>query len=479
MPLVSPVRRSAHPSDSPQLKALRWRLLLYTLGVMGFTLAAFALVVYRFTVHSLSQKFDQQLEQLAEAAGHQFTQLATAEQPPSSQPMGEESLSGLPIEFDNDGDLDLPWQNLRRPRQSLEWFDLNGTLLARSGQVFPAMPLQPQQKFINIVPAEAIEIFPHRDSPKVRMLTLPIYIEAGTENQSQIVDISSELQGYVRVSESSHEMEEELERLRDSLFWGSSLALVFAGAGGWWLTQQSLRPVAQSMAQLKQFTADASHELRNPLTAIQASVEVMQLQGDRPADPVKLSAIASATRQMARLVEDLLWLARSDSPDHFARDGTPEASNLFVPIPIEELLEEVVDQYLALAQQRQVELRLQTPTQLVVRGNPDQLRRLFGNLITNALQYSPPGQQVTLATALREDQVQITVRDTGMGMTQEQLPLIFDRFWRADAARSHRGEGSGLGLAIAKAIVEQHQGKIQISSQLHQGSCFQVTFPLA
>jgi signal transduction histidine kinase len=535
----SPSTRSVSV-HSPQLKALRWRLLFSSLGVIGCTLATFALVVYRTTAYSLEQKLDQQLELLADAASHQWP-LRPVDGPEVSvdapSPLEHPHPEGASLPMDDDGDLDLPWQALHQAEQSVEWFDPKGKRITHSGQLFPSLPLfetgaetassappapldrqAAQSRTVRLalpppkasqqdLPGEVgspeagvgtkseaeaeaetevgteVEVEIKADQAGIdrdrenfggdqtqatrlwRMLVLPSY-------QAPLGSGPAQLQGYVRVSEDYGDAEEELERLKNSLIWGSALALLLAGVGGWWLTQQSLRPIARSIHQLRQFTADASHELRNPLTAIQASVEVLQLKGDRgePVDPAKLVAIASATRQMAQLVDDLLWLARNEQQ-------TPQRTAL-IPIPIEELLEEVLDQYLALAEQRQIALLLQsTHPEAVVEGDPAQLRRLFSNLITNALQYTPPGGTVRITTGRKEDRLQIAIRDTGIGIAPEQLPLIFDRFWRADRARSHRAGGSGLGLSIAQAIVQQHQGAIAVTSQLSQGSCFQVELP--
>ena len=467
---------------SPQFKALRWRLLLSSLGVIGFTLATFGLVIYQVVARSLEQKSNRQLEILADAAAHSLSEIIA-----TPELIGDRT----PRTLDDDGDLDLPWQDLQQAQQSVEWFDAKGQLVGRTGRYFPATPLlveaEPSQDavyqeiYLSSLTEEHEEHEDENDESEeaheresdheieIHVLTLPVY-------SSQPDSSTAQLQGYVRVSESDEAVEEELERLRLGLQWGSVLALIFSGVGGWWLTRQSLQPIDRSIRQLKQFTADASHELRNPLTAIKASVDVMQSHEERweVSDRAKLAAIASATNLMSQLVDDLLWLARSDRisfPDR-------KTSNHLV-IPIIDLLEEVLDQYLSQAEQKQITFKITDLVNVSVWGDPSQLRRLLGNLVSNALHYTPSGGTVTLSAFTQDDEVSIQVTDNGIGIAAEHLPFVFDRFWRADQARTRREGGSGLGLAIAQAIAHQHKGHITVTSQLNKGSCFQVTLPVA
>ena len=281
------------------------------------------------------------------------------------------------------------------------------------------------------------------------------------------------LQGYVRTSEPLAEVEEELERLRWGLGWSGLVALVGCGIGSWWLTQQSLQPIEQSFQRLKQFTADASHELRSPLTAIHTSVEVMQTHPERihPADSRKLTVIASATAQMTQMIEDLLLLARADG------EVLHQPSQTI--LPLNELLEEVVDSFALQAEAKSIALKADLAIATPVKGDANQLKRAFHNLLANALQYTPEGGTVTVTASTQDDWVTVKITDTGIGIAPEHLSLVFDRFWRADQARTRRAGGSGLGLAIVQGIVRSHRGEITVSSQLEVGSCFQVHLPLA
>jgi hypothetical protein len=239
-----------------------------------------------------------------------------------------------------------------------------------------------------------------------------------------------------------------------------------------WLTRQAIKPIEQSFEQLKQFTADASHELRSPLTAIKTSVEVMQSHPERihSADVKKVEDIASATNQMALLVEDLLLLARTD--------GSRSATAVdWVSVPLDELLEDLVDFLELQAEEKGITLKSDLAVGVFVKGDAGQLRRLFSNLLENALQYTSAGGTVTLSMTKFDRGVTVSVEDTGIGIAPEDLRRVFDRFWRADKARNRREGGSGLGLAIALAIARRHGGEITVTSQVGAGSCFRVRLP--
>ncbi|MEM6521049.1 MAG: HAMP domain-containing sensor histidine kinase, partial [Cyanobacteria bacterium P01_C01_bin.70] len=251
---------------------------------------------------------------------------------------------------------------------------------------------------------------------------------------------------------------------------GGGGALLLVGVGGFWLTRISLQPIEKSYQRLMQFTADASHELRGPLTAIKASVEVMQHHPERihPRDVKKLGAIASATHELITLAEDLLLLARMDA----AAVEPPQT------VFLNAYLQDLVDLYAGHAKAQGINLTFHETAKIAVTGHPNQFNRLFSNLIQNALQYTSQGQIIVQVSRSRRCAL-VKVSDTGIGIAPENLSKIFDRFWRADRARSRRDHGSGLGLAIVKAITHHCGGKVWVTSEINRGSCFHVALPLA
>jgi len=435
--------------SNSMFQALHWRLLFSYLGVMVAIMGTSTVTVYNFFAYSLAQQLNSQLLNLANAAAHSL---------PAIKADRAAIHSTFPRTFDNDGDLDIPWQNLRKSDQSVEWFDTERQLLGKVGKQLP------ESSFLSKLHAF--------QQGRIRTLIIPVYQPVSSETR--------QLQGYVRVCESTQAVETELGRLRWGLGLGGIIALTLTGIGGLWLMRESVRPIELSFEQLKQlteqlkqFTADASHELRSPLTVVKTSIQVMMTHPERihPADVEKLDALVSATNQMTHLVEDLLLLARTDA---IAATPTPE----WVCIPVGELLEDLVDLLLPQAQAQEITLKLDLPEEVFILGDATKLQRLFSNLLENALQYTPTGGNITISLVSFDRFVVISVEDTGIGIAPEHIPLVFNRFWRADQARSHREEGSGLGLAIAQAIAQFHGGEITLSSQVGVGSCFQVRLPV-
>ena len=251
------------------------------------------------------------------------------------------------------------------------------------------------------------------------------------------------------------------------------MTLILSGLGGMWLTQKAIEPIEASFLKLKQFTADASHELRGPLTAIKASIEIIQNHPERvhPKDHKKVNAISTATSHMGQLIEDLLFLARSDQTVvTLTREKTE--------ISLNTLLSKLVAINEPFAQKKQIDLQSHLVTDIKILGDRVQLTRLFSNLIQNALQYTPEGGIVSVYINKDNRVAVVSIRDTGIGISTEQLPHVFDRFWRANKARTRREGGTGLGLAIAQAIAKNHGGKIVVTSKVNVGSCFQVKLPM-
>jgi two-component system, OmpR family, manganese sensing sensor histidine kinase len=303
---------------------------------------------------------------------------------------------------------------------------------------------------------------------------------------TQRVEIGRQVLGYLRVSHPWFEVTKPIRQLIFDLILGASLTLICVAAIGWLLSGLAIAPVRESYSRLKQFTADASHELRNPIATIQTNVQVALAEPDiEPQQHQQLQVIERLTRRLGRLVDDLLFLARQDS-------GIVQQQ--WVDVPLDALLMEVIEEQMAIALTQKISLCLEiidspdTENNFTVLGDWDQLARLFTNLVSNAVQYTPSGGEIEVELQLAaknkrnssaiNSALQIKVTDTGMGIAPEALPHLFDRFYRADPARTHRSAaGSGLGLAIAKAIVENHRGQIRIDSQVDRGTAVTVTIP--
>ena len=224
-----------------------------------------------------------------------------------------------------------------------------------------------------------------------------------------------------------------------------------------------------AFAAQRQFTADASHELRNPLAIIRTNVDVALT--DPHADPDDLrhtiTVVKRASDRMARLVDDLLALARRQEP-------TLEHE----PVDLGVAVTEASDDFVVPAAARNIVLDRAIAPGVIVTGDRDALKRAVANLLDNAVRLAPAGSRIRLATGSEGDRAWIAVADEGPGIAPEDQPHVFDRFWRADKARSRADGGTGLGLAIVRQIAQSHGGSIRLQSKVGVGSSFVIWLPV-
>jgi len=423
-------------------QGLRSRLLLSYLVVMAAILSVFGTGVYVVFRRNLYSQLDKRLLTLAQSATPSFNAVRS---------QGSKYLNQVE---------EVPWRDIfNRDQQSLEWFDAKSNLLGRKGFIEIDVPPEVGPATIQQQDGEAI----------FRTHTLSVFVR--TNGQAG----PPSLVGFIRASQSIDEINTAQNELFGILIIGGLLTLILIGLGGFWLTQKAIEPIEASFQQLKQFTADASHELRSPLTAIKASVDVMRNHPERvhPKDAKKLIAIAGATLQMSQTLEDLLFLARADAdPDVSTSDRK------LTTISLNQILQNSFVLLEPLANEKKIVFKAKLGDEMEIIGDIGQLSRLFSNLLENALQYTPEGGRVSLDLYKQNRFAIVTVRDTGIGIAPEQLSKVFDRFWRANKARSRREGGTGLGLAISQAIAKRHGGKIIVTSELDIGSCFLVRIPI-
>jgi len=221
----------------------------------------------------------------------------------------------------------------------------------------------------------------------------------------------------------------------------------------------------------KQFTGDASHELRAPLAIIQAE-STLAVQKERSPEEYQKSMgiIAQEAENMSSVINQLLTLARADS-------GKEQLK--FENVDLSQFARDLCSDVEMLCSEKGFRLRLKLPSQLWVKGDVRSLRRLVHNLLSNAMRYTPRGGAIAVALRRKDDQAVLSVADTGIGIPPHELPLIFERFYRVDKARSRSEGGSGLGLAICRHIAAVHGGCIEVESQVGKGSIFHVKLPLS
>jgi signal transduction histidine kinase len=223
---------------------------------------------------------------------------------------------------------------------------------------------------------------------------------------------------------------------------------------------------------MKQFTADASHELRAPIALIRTTAEVAVQRRNRPPQEYleALDDILEESEQMSQVVNSLLLLARADAGKEHLE---------FAVIDAGAVVRGAADQGGKLARQKGIDFAVSLPeVSLPVRADGEALRRALLILLDNAVKYTPPEGFVRVSVQAENGFATMSVQDTGIGIELEGLPHVFDRFWRADQARSRESGGAGLGLSIAKWIADQHGAALAVHSIVGQGSTFQLRLPL-
>lgn len=276
------------------------------------------------------------------------------------------------------------------------------------------------------------------------------------------------------VLEVGRSIEPEKEALRRLIFilgGGGAAGLALALVGGFFLAGRALRPIGAAMDRQRAFVADASHELRTPLSLIRANAELLQRHPEEPvrANMPALNDIIRETDGLSTLVSQMLTLAKADA------ETTPF---VFTEVALHHLVEDVGKQVRMLTDKKGLQLDVRVDGPARVRGDEVRLRELLLILLDNAIKFTDAAGTVELTLEVDGGKAVLRVRDSGSGIPPEALPHVFDRFYRADKARSQAEGGAGLGLAIAKWIVESHRGSMGVDSHPGTGTTFTVELPI-
>jgi len=476
-----------------QFRSIRFKLTLWYVLILGILLISFSTFLYFTLSKSLYRDVDDRLRSLA--------QLIASE---SASPFSKFGFDDIDQALESS-------MNLKPMGKFIQVLDESGNIGRKSDNLKNVhLPIGLSALKNASRGLMTLETSRFQDTP-LRILTFP-----AIEN-SRVARI-------IQVASSLEDVEDALNNLLIILVITVPFALLVASLGGQFLASKALKPVDditqtaraitsqnlnqridplrvrdeisrlvetfnemisrldRSFRQIKQFSSDASHELKTPLTILKGEMEVA-LRKERPPSEYQeiLKSNLEEVNRMSKIVEDLLLLSNADSGE--IRLSKEE-------IDLSEILHEVVTQLSVLAHQKKIRIETSNHCQDIrMMGDPLRIRALFLNLVENGIKYTEEGGAISIAlrkgTPSPGDSLpdskgfaEIIFSDTGIGITKEDQERIFDRFYRVDKARSREQGGSGLGLSICKWIVEAHQGRIRVESELGEGSAFIVSLPL-
>lgn len=464
-------------------RSIHFRLTFWYVLVLAFILLAFSILVYFSLAHSLNRDIDITVQAQAEWI------------------VGLIGSTDNEIEFvDFDELTDELTQNSTGSKKNLYIQIRQGTgnVIYHSDQLDHDLISSKESIQRAVQNKSTIETIIDPSIGRVRLVTMPVK----DEEIIYLVQVGADFKGVHSV----------IRRLLSILIGSGVIALMAAIFGGRFLMQKAMKPVDEitktarkieaenlnqrlvvpptgdelsqlastlnemidrlehSFRQIRQFTADASHELRTPLTVMRGQVEVT-LRKERPIEEYRqvLESNLEEAEWMSKIVENLLTLSRAD-----AGEITLEAKS----VSLGQLLEDAYEECKILAEIKNIQVFLDKIQKVEVIGDELRLRQLLWNLIDNAVKYTLAGGKIHLSLETDGVFAKLKVEDTGIGISQEDLPRIFDRFFRVDKARSREMSGSGLGLSIVRWIVNAHKGHIEVVSRLGEGSCFTVLLPL-
>ena len=469
-----------------RLRLIRFRLTLTYTVLLATAFAAFSVGVLLGLNTILNDNYDQRMQSAADQIVSQYSiQSHYFDYPTIGVTL---SISKTTVSGDQ---APLPAENY-------QFMDANGRVIR--GQDKPADPkLSKNPKLKQNITKALIS-----NSPQ--SLTV-----AGNNGETSVVVYPTRADQAVLVYEASRQgVEDTINVMKEFMILAVVIMTILSAIGAWLLTGRVLRPIDRmservrrisirdlserfhmnqpdeigrlastfddmigrlqaSVERQKRFTSDASHELRTPLTVMQADID-LALRRPRTASEYRetLESAQEEVTRLSRIVSDLLVLTRLDTDASFVEHE---------PVALDELLDSIVSGMQPLARDREISLSYWFSAPVTILGDVTRLKQLFINLLDNAIKYTSAGGAVHVSLEPLPDMVNVVVSDTGMGIEAEHLPHIFERFYRADLARSRSHEGTGLGLAIAMSAVKAHHGDIYVSSKIGFGTTFTVTLP--
>lgn len=465
-----------------RIDSVRGRLTLFWIAVLAAALVVVGGLIYVLLARALYSRIDDNLRAVAQIATTSLTNdLAEGQEYADAARSTAAELSSR--------------------QQMLAIYDTNGRLLAEGGRDDDLEIALPDVSTIPVDEAMLLTVIEAEDDDDRHRLAIR-RVSIPPADTPYLVVVGSSLEP----------TDEELESLQEVLAYVIPIALVLAGAGGWFLARQSLAPVSAmaerarrigaddlsarlpvanprdefgrlagtfndllnrleaSLTQQRQFMADASHELRTPVTTSRIAAAVALQQSHRTEEEYRetLAIIEQQSTRLTRIVEDMFTLARADAGSY------PVHRTLMY---LDEIVDDVVRAARVLADTKQVSIELVTIESASFTGDEELVRRLIGNLLDNAVRHARA--RSTVQVHLKEDASNyvLSVSDTGDGIPPESQPHIFERFFRGDVARTSSTGGAGLGLALARWVARAHGGDVTLVHSSPQGTTFEAVLP--
>jgi heavy metal sensor kinase len=466
------------------INTVRGRLTLWYVSALALILIVFGVAVYVMLSRALHRRVDEALRSTLEISVTSLTH--DTQEGQSSQSAARSTTA-----------------ELSHPQQAMMIFDGAGRLLAE----------HPYEDDLHIRPPDLGAI----PDEGVYLYTVAEESDADDRHRLAVRRVRippADTPYIILASQPLEAVEDELESLREILYLATPAVLLVAGLGGWFLARQGLAPVAamarsarrigagspdrqlpvadprdelgqlatafnELLARLdaafdeqRRFMADASHELRTPLSVMSTAAGVTLKKEHRAEEEYReaLRMMGEQTRRLSRIVQDMFLLARADAGRYPLRKRT---------LYLNDLLGEVARAGVMLASDRNVAVELTNLPEAAFHGDEDLLRQMVLNLVDNAVKFTPAGGNVRLSLTRRADGYLLSVSDTGPGIPAEAREHVFERFYRADKARSRSEDGgAGLGLAIARWIAQAHDGDLELADSDGAGATFIARLPL-
>lgn len=463
-------------------KSIRSRLTAWYVTLLAIILILFSVLLNYFLAKRLHESVDNSLTVSA-------TVVATS----ATMRLGNSPLPGLNQLFEQ-------FMNQGNLNKFYRIYDGSGNVGSRSKNISASQFPLSQGAYADALEGKnSYETFTVGGQQPIRVITMPILLEGKLIN-------------LVQVGTSLEAVQETLRNLKIFLFTAVPSVLILAALFARFMARRALKPISRiidtareigqgqelskripvlkikdelgqlaltfnemmnrlenSFAQMRQFSSDASHELRTPLTVLKGQNELILSKQRKPEEYQEvISSNLEEINYMSKVLEDLFVLSKSDE----------NQVNLdYKPVDLRALVEEVCKHAEILAEEKNIKIIIAFLEPIEIKGDEVRLRQMVWNVLQNGIKYTQQGGELKISLQNEGDFALLTIQDTGIGIPEEDLPLIFNRFYRVDKARTRDEGGSGLGLSICRQIAEAHKGKIEVESKLGLGTRFKIRLP--